>query len=284
MIKEIKDINEILEFTWCISRDNTKNSYTKRTSKDQLIKDLEFAIKSDTRKVISCYENNILKGACVYYWLKEDKYAQTTVFMIDSNFNIIADEIIKYIGAELPGYELFIGFPFDNVNATEYFKERNIKCIESSFDTRLKTENYIEKDIEEEVETVDLETFDEYAIFHDEYAKKLEMYWTSDRLKEHINEFKIYVYRCEGKIRGSIFVRKYTKSAEIFGLFLDENFNNKGIESDLIQHTLKSIYKEYEPIEEVTYFIDEESKDELNIALGTGFKINDTYRCCKCEL
>lgn len=44
------------------------------------------------------------------------------------------------------------------------------------------------------------------------------------------------------------------------------------------------LYKEFGSLKEILYFIDEDSTEELNSALAAGFKINDTYRCYKCEL
>lgn len=284
MIIEIKDKSEILEYMWNLSQDNTKNSYPKKHSKDELEQSIEAAIISDTYKVIGCYHDNILKGASIYFWIEENKYAQTTFFLIDNDFSLVANEIIDYIKKQLPAYELFIGVPFDNVNASNYFEMMNIKCIASSIDTRLKHKPNIIGEVREQIDSLDLEAFDEYAIFHDRFAYKLEMYWTSDRVKESMNQFRIFVYRDSNKIGGSIFVKKYLGGAEVFGLFLDEEFKNKGLERELLQFMLSSIYKEYEDIKEVVYFIDETETQELEVALAIGFEISDTYRCYKCVL
>lgn len=279
MIKEISDINEVLDFVWKLSQDNRKASYHKINSRIQLIEKLDHAIKSHTQRLIACYKNHVLKGVCLYFWIDKEKYAQTTVFVIDTDYNIVADEIIGQIQKELIGYELLIGVPFDNINANRYFECKNIECIEASYDTRLKSKNYICNNVKENIESIDLNSFDEYSSFHAEYAG--DMYWTSGRLKENIDDFRIFVYRYEGKISGSIFVKKYAEGAEVFGLFLHNNFKDKGIDSDLIHYMLKSLYAEYDDIREVVYFIDETDKEELNTAINIGFKINDTYRCYK---
>lgn len=284
MIIEIKDKSEILEYTWRVSQENTKNSYPKKHSKDELEQEIEAAITSDTYKVIGCYHDNILKGASIYFWIEENKYAQTTLFLIDNDFSHVANEIIDYIKKKLPGCELIIGVPFDNVNASKYFEMMNIKCIESSIDTRLKHKPNMIGEVRAQIDSLDLEAFDEYAIFHDRFAQKLEMYWTSDRVKERMNLFRIFIYREFNKIRGSIFVKKYHEGAEVFGLFIDEEFKNKGLERELLQFMLSAIYKEYEDIKEVVYFIDESETQELEVALTIGFEISDTYRCYKCVL
>lgn len=108
--------------------------------------------------------------------------------------------------------------------------------------------------------------FVEYANFHDRFANEFEMYWTSERLKEHINKFRIYVYRNNGRINGSILVMKYNEGAEVFGLFLEKELKNKGLEIELLQFMLKSLYEEYTDIKEIVYFIHENEKSELEAA------------------
>lgn len=282
MIKVINDPKEILEFTWSLTQENSKSSYHKITSKVELIDKLNRGIECNTEKLIACYENNMLKGVCLYFWIDEDKYAQTTVFVIDTDYNTVADELIGYIRKELPDYELLIGIPFDNVNAIKYFKYRDIECIESSYDTRLKSENYIPNDIKYNIEAIDSNSFDEYANFHDKHAG--DIYWISSRLKERLDIFRIFVYRHEGIISGSIFVTKYAEGAEVFGMYIDDKVKDNGIDSALIYHMLGSLYDEFDDINEVVYFIDENAKEELSLVLGMGFEINDTYRCYKVSL
>ncbi|MDO7205806.1 hypothetical protein Q5M85_18640 [Paraclostridium bifermentans] len=43
--------------------------------------------------------------------LINDKYAQTTQFLISNSYDKTADEFIEYISNQLKGYELFIGVP-----------------------------------------------------------------------------------------------------------------------------------------------------------------------------
>lgn len=49
--------------------------------------------------------------------------------LIREKYGHIAEEFISYISKQLPGNELFIGVPFTNKHANEYFIEKNIECI-----------------------------------------------------------------------------------------------------------------------------------------------------------
>ena len=85
-------------------------------------------------------------------------------------------------------------------------------------------------------------------------------------------------------IHGSIFTKIGKDISEVFGLFIDKEYKNNGIQSILINEMLMQLYNEFGTVEEIVYFIDEDCTDELNSALAAGFEIKDKYRCYKCIL
>ena len=179
---------------------------------------------------------------------------------------------------------LLIPIPFTNKNANEYFKKKNIECIDANIDTRLYN---LESHIKQKHDCVDKITksnFEEYAIFHDKYAIPLEMYYNSKNLKKDMERFRVLAFRKDGFIHASIFVKVVRDLAEVFGLFIDEEYENKGIESILINEIIMQLYNEFENVKEIIYFIDEEDTDELNIALREGFEIKGRPRTYKCIL
>lgn len=284
MIKVVKELDEVLDFAWELSQNDLYASYHRLRSKEKVQEYIEKAIGSDIERIIACYHQDKLCGLCIYFWDLDEKYAQTTMFLIKDNYDEVADEIIAYIGDHLPGYELLIGVPFSNINANQYFKKRNHNCIDSLIDTRLynlQSHVNLKHDL---VEEITKDNFKEYETFHDKYAIPLEMYYDSKNLKKEIDVFRIFVYKENGVIHASIFAKKTKDMAEIFGLFIDEEYKGKHIENILIDEILIGLYKEFGTIKEVLYFIDEDSRDELNAALAAGFEIKDTYRCYKCVL
>src|SRR5699024_9194468 len=104
---------------------------------EELKEVLEKAINLENRNIIAFYHQDILYGVCFYFWISDEKYAQTLGFLIREDYDQVADKFISYISKQLPGYELFIGVPFTNKNSNEYFKKRNIECIENSIVTRI---------------------------------------------------------------------------------------------------------------------------------------------------
>lgn len=284
MIKRVKSLDEVIDFAWELSQNDLYASYHRLRSLEKVKEYIERAINSNIERIIACYHQDKLCGLCIYFWDLDEKYAQTTMFLIKDNYDEVADEIIAYIGDHLPGYELLIGVPFSNINANQYFKKRNHNCIDSLIDTRLynlQSHVNLKHDL---VEEITKDNFKEYETFHDKYAIPLEMYYDSKNLKKEIDVFRIFVYKENGVIHASIFAKKTKDMAEIFGLFIDEEYKGKHIENILIDEILIGLYKEFGTIKEVLYFIDEDSRDELNAALAAGFEIKDTYRCYKCVL
>lgn len=281
MIKEVKEINEVLDFAWNICKDNTKSSYPKYKTKEDLKSNIERAINSDIRKIIACYKNNELKGVCIYFWINEDKYSQTEALLIENDYDVVADEFMEYIRDGLEGYELLIGITAYNEEAIQYLENRKMECIDSSIVTLLYKKNYKPHHIKTSISLLDFNEFDEYAKFHDKYAG--DMYWDSNHIKKDFDIFDIYIYRENGVIKGSIFVRKIKKQnqKEVVGLFLDDDVMKRNIESDLISEMLKDAYKEYSGIDSVLYFIEEKDEDELKAVIDCGFEIQDRYKCYK---
>jgi len=250
----------------------------------EIKEEIEKAITLDNKNIIACYHQNVLCGVCAYFWKCDEKYAQTAVFLIKGDYDQVAEELIDYIGKQLAGYELFIGVPFANENANQYFKKNNIKCIESSIVTNLYNLKSHLNQKHDCVDKITKDNFEEYAIFHDKYAIPSGMYYNSKNLQKDIEHFRIFVFRQDGAIHGSIFVKILKDLSDVVGLFIDKEYKNNGIESILINEMLMQLYNEFGSINEILYFVDEDCTDELNLVLNAGFEIKEKYRCYKCIL
>ncbi|SHJ87624.1 Acetyltransferase (GNAT) family protein [Hathewaya proteolytica DSM 3090] len=284
MIKEIYRAEEVVDFAWELSHNDLYASYPRRNSIEEIKKELERAINSENRNIIAYYNQNILCGVCIYFWECDEKYAQTTGFLIRGDYDQIADEFISHISKQLPGYELFIGVPFTNKNANEYFIKKNIERIESSIVAALYNLESRGKESHNQVERITNSNFEEYAVFHDKYAIPLEMYYNSRNLEKDIDCFRIFAFRQDQAIRGSIFTKTFKDGADVMGLFVHKEYKNKGIESILINEMLMQLYNEFGSLREIVYFVDEDCQDELDVVLAAGFEIKEKYRCYKCIL
>lgn len=284
MIKTVENIDEVVDFAWELSQNALHASYPRINSIEVLKKEFEKAINLKNYNILGYYHQDVLCGVCFYYWISGEKYVQTVGFLIRGDYDKIADEFIGHIRKQLSGYELFIGIPFTNKSANEYFKKNNIECIEASNVTRIcdlapHTSNRCNC-----IQEINKSNFEEYAEFHDKYAIPAEIYFNSKNLRKAIERFRIFAFRQDGGIRGSIFVTAGKDISDVIGLFVDEEYKHKGIESILINEMLTQLYNEFGAIKEILYFIDEDSADELDIALTAGFEMKEKYRLYKCIL
>ena len=284
-IKEISEVQEIADFAWELSQNDSWASYPRVKTKIQLAENIKHAIDRNNERVIACYHDDVLRGICVYFWISDEKYAQTTQFLIqEEHFAQIADELIEYVSGELSGYQLLIGVPATNHNAIQYFSQRNFECIEASFDTRLYDLQPRLSQECEGIEEITMADYEEYAIFHDKHAIPNEMYYHSKNLKKDLARFRALFFREHGQIHASIFIKTGKDGAEVFGLFIDDDYKDKGIESALINEMLLRLFNEFGSLKEIVFFIEEDCVDQLDFALAAGFEINDKYRCYKLTL
>ncbi len=284
MIKEIYTCEEVIEFVWELSKDNLHASYPRIKSIEELKEDLEKALNEKNRNIIACYRNNVLCGVCNYFWISDEKYAQTLLFLIGEDYNQVAEEMIHYISKELPGYKLFIGVPFSNEKANQYFNKKNIECIESSIVTNLYNLKSHWNQRYNSIDKITKDNFEEYAIFHDKHAIPLGIYYNSANLKNDMDRFQVLAFRRDEGIHGSIFTKGNKDLSDVVGLFIDKEYKNRGIESILINEMLMELYNEFGSVKEILYFVDEDNGDELNFVLNAGFKVKEKYRCYRCIL
>lgn len=284
MVKIIKDLDEVMEFAWELSQDERYASYPRMDSFARLKIQLEKATILDNYRILAYFNKDVLSGVCLYFWISEENYAQTVTFLIKDNYEQIATEFTRYIGEELPGYELFIGIPSTNKSALTYFSKNQVLPVENSVVTRMchlepRTFNNCSCIVE-----ITKDNFEDYAIFHDQYAIPQEMYYASSNLLNEIEHFRIFVFQDAGGIHGSIFAKVGKELSDIVGLFVDEKHKYQGIESNLINELLVRLYEEFGAIKEILFFIDEDSAYELDIALAAGFRTKEKYRLYKYKL
>lgn len=287
MIKRMKCVDEVIDFVWEVSRTRSKGSYPRIETKDELENELKQALQSETKQVIGCYQSGVLCGAAVFYWIASEQYAQTTILVIQEQHSQVMAELFAYIGECLPGYELLVGIPAANQEIAHCLAHLGMNCVEASYDTRFSPAGsglICDWEPDEAVSRVRAEQFEAYAAFHDAFAAAEQMFWTSARIKPAFERFRIYTYSRGDKIAGSIFVQRYSKSAEVFGLFIKQQERGNGLEKKLIQAMVLDLVSAKESIEEIIFFIEEMEEAQLKAAQESGFMIHDQYRCYKGKL
>lgn len=281
MIKIISDVDEVLDFAWKMNNDELNASFPREKSIGELRDWIQEYIDKDNYEGLAYYSDGLLSGICLYFSLPEHKYVQTKVLFIKNEIYDAMDEFIDYIGEKHQRYEFFFtGIPFTNEILNRYLLDRDIECIESSIvtklhDTRPKFINY------ENLNEINKDNFETYSSFHDKHALTAEMFYNSKNLKDDIDRFKIYSYVDKDIIRGSILAKVVERDAEIFAIFIDNDYENSNVDYILMNKLLNGLYNEFGLLDEIVCFVDDGDDSSLKLVLDSGFKIDAKFKCYK---
>lgn len=279
MLKELQEVDEhTIGVAWKLGKRAESTSYPRVSSLAQLTERLQKAAHAERERLLGYFAGERLQGICAYFWDPKERYAQTTLFLIErACYCDTADGFLSVLRSHLEGYELLIGVPAANQRAVSYLENRGFACVEASIDTRWRGGPLQQPRPAIGVESITEADFAEYAVFHDRYALPLEMYWHSRNVARELERFRILAVRQHDVVRAGICARTYPGGAEIVGLFTDEQ--NADVIEALIQSLLQRLYQEFGALNEVMYFIAEGSDLELRAAQKAGFEVHDHYRC-----
>ncbi len=276
MIKIVKEPKEVYDFIYEYSFNDKTASYPRMKSKEKITKNINRALNMENRVMITCSRDDELFGVCCYHW-DNAKYAQASIFLIRDKYDNVADEMINYIQAQLPEYELLIGVPTTNEEANQYFENMKFSCIESSIVMHQINLSHLERTENPQINRITKINFDSYMGFHDKFAIPNEMYFTSGKLLEAIGGFDILTFNEGNEIFASIFASKGKDLTDIIGVFIEENHRNKGIERILFDELRAQLIDQFGEIGEVLYFAEEEH--EVEVAMEAGFLVKESYKC-----
>lgn len=280
MIKVISKnyISTAVDFAWELSQKPETSSYSLYKEKSKLEENFKRSFLKDNNILVGYYENNELIAVINFFFVESEKYLQTTGAYISSNYNKVMDALIVMLKSKYPNYRALFGFTKENINANDYFIENGYECVDSCLDMRLSTVNFKGTEQINNIFKICKSDFDSYASFHDKSFQGI--YWTSNRLREALDDWYIFVYRQEDTIEGSIFITTCDENTiEIFGLAVSDKYKGKGIEEVLLSQALDELFRYNTSIKKTIFFIDDVEGKELDMVKKIGFNYYSSYRC-----
>jgi len=269
-----EDISTVIDFVYHLSIDNSTASYSRMKTRVDVERELVRRVEDTNSNVFSVYIEKRLVGVCAFYWLEEDNYIQTTVFVFSEPTEEALSVGIDLIKQKKENYRLLIGVPAENKRLSELLDQLGEKIEYSA--NLMYDKNEVEGSINSDIVEVNANNFNTYREYHDRFALKHDMYWNADNLQKAINQFKIFNYLSRGEIIASIFYKCGSIHQEIFGLFSD--VNDKDVYKRLLNKVLMQVESESEKIA-ITFFVDMKEKLELSAAIEVGFRVQETYLC-----
>lgn len=283
MIIEISEefLEDIVKFSWELSCKRNKCNFPKFKSYNEMYDVFLKALRDKDDKVLVCYENGEIVGTLNLLVEKDKNYLQSNGgIFAKKDFNFIAIQFIEYLKVNYSGYKMYLGYPLENEEANYFLKGIKAELVDASLTMELKKDDFVRSLPCKEVTLLEKDRYYEYKTFHDKYNPNI--YWTSERIFERLDLWKIYIIIENQKIVGSIFIKVKDDKAEVFGISIDKEYKHQGLELKLLSESVYDIFTQDK--EEILYFVDEDAIDEFEATLKIGFKQIDNYRCYKLNL
>lgn len=281
IIREIlyNELEKNLEFSWRLSRLPSTNSYPLFSTFVEMKTKFERAIENESDKLYAVLLDGSLCGVVCLEVIPENHYIQTVGIYISNNFNIVMSEIFHKLRNEYTGYEIYLGYPKENTLAFNYCMNENFSLIESSIDFRLHSSEFTGFNESLNINRITEDNFERYAEYHEKQFQGI--YWTSERLKQRLAQWRIYTHQTGKLIDGCIFLNVWENNCEIFGL--SDTSNGKILTYLLLSQALSEVIKN-DNVNNVIFFIEDNDNIQINAAKAVGFTYHSSYCCFKEKL
>lgn len=266
---EVNEFDKYVQFAYELNMKAETSSYPIYydgiKTKEEFINDEAYSLKSDTSEILLFIVQDKVIGWINYYWIEEEKYLQVSTCSIKESVSVLAKELVSYFNDRFNGYDLFIGFPEENKDAINAFMENGFRIHEESFNTNIiEVESIKTKEKSNDVLMITKDNYSLFETLHTETDE--EMYWTSNRIYEDLDNWLVFVSVKKSIPYGAICAFVRGGFCEIFGLNFKDKFNSN-IFMELVNVLLIECKKR--KIKSIGFFVDEE---ELLYAEKLGFK------------
>ena len=237
-------------------------------TKEDFVRQTEKAFSIEGEEILLYMEKDKICGWIHYYYLKEDNYLSTVSMVFSSHMEQGLEEFLAYVSSKYPGCEIWLGFPEENRQALSYLAEKGFELLEESYNDVLFLDDYREGEDAEGIVPVTEENFSLFAELHSRFDS--DMYWNSERLRQSLEQWMIFLYEKENVLKGAIYCTK-GELAEIFGVDYADGYSSE-IFCALTGAVLNAC--KARQVKYLVFFNDEESQSD---ALMCGFDCVGKY-------
>lgn len=280
-ILEEKEFDKYVDFAYELATNPAKSGYPSYSdgikTKGRFVTRARKAFDRDEEDILLFEKDDRISGWIHYCHLEEDNYAGTYAFCIEDNMAEAIDEFTEMVRAQYPECELYLGFSKKNTEAVGELRKLGFECIEESYNDILDFKNYCLHAESTHVVHVDSDNYQLFSGIHAQYDNG-DMYWTSQRIKDALDKWCIFVYLQGDKAIGAIYfmVSDEKNVDEIFGVdFLSGDYNSE-VHKTLLTAALN--YEKKRGVSHMIFFNGEESQKDT---CECGFRCVDEYICFK---
>ena len=271
------------DFVWELAQDLTRSGYHTycdriKTREDFMERRLA-AFDREAEEILLFEQEGKVQGVIHYYWIPEDHYLQTICFNTNTAAEQALAEFLGWIGGRFPGYDVYLGFPAENRAAVTWLAGQGFECIEDDYNNTAFPDQCPAAEISSGIVRITRENYDLFRALHTQDGD--EIYWTADRILEHLDEWIILVKEDAGEPLGAIYYKALRKEGwyEIFGMIIPHGEYNPELVKELTNSVLADIKQRGGRY--VTFFCGKEYEEAVK---ECGFLCIGNYLCYKTRL
>lgn len=173
------------------------------------------------------------EGIIQFFRIPDDRYIQLCGLYIDGDVSAALYELLHLMGKNFPGHELYFGIPAANRAAAENLTSSGFECEEALWHDVFLLDGYSSGGIPADVVRVTQANFSLFSALHN---ADTETYWTSGRIYDDIDNWRIFAVVANGRACAVAAER----GGEIFSLDFDGTIDEE-IYGKLIKAALHDV-------------------------------------------
>ena len=264
-----EDVERYMDFMYELALDQTRSGYPLFSdgiaTKEKFIDLAWKSYHGKSSELLLFVLDGRVEGWIQFFYIEQDRYLQTDGFHISRDTGEALSEFTEYCREHFSGYDLYLGFPKKNIDATAYLRGIGSEMVEEAYHDVLIFEEYKMRPEAAGLAKVTEENYSEFRKIH---ITDADTYWNADRIRETLSDWTIYLLRRDEETVGAV----YARDGEIFGL----DYRNGRYEQDVYEALVTKILNEFKRTgcENLTFFHDEASQAA---ALELGFRCVGEY-------
>lgn len=215
------EFEQYIDFAHALAMDLSKSAFPIYTDG---VKDEEYfyevakrGIEREHHEILLFESDNVVEGWIHYYYLEEDKYLGVNTILIRNGYADALAELLAYWKNKFVGYSWNMYLPEENKEAISFLKEQGYADKGQEYVNVLLFKDYEVQQESKNVLSIEKENFELFRTVHSQFEE--DMYWTSERIQKHMEDWAILAYVEDEKCLGAVYYNgKGEDDLEIFGI------------------------------------------------------------------
>ena len=276
------ELGQYIDFAFALASDPEKSGYPTYCdgikTKDMFIRRTYEAFARETEELLLFELDGEVQGLIHYYWIPEDHYLQTCLFLTNKEAEQALSEFLAYVGERFHGCDLYLGFPADNLAAVHFLTGHGFACIENDYNNTAFLERLEQLAENDSIIRISEENYQSFQSLHGQIEG--DMYWNSERIRKDLDQWGILVKEADGKAMGAAYYKDLDDGwFELFGIALDQDICDPALFKELLRAALLDAKSRGGAV--MTFFCEEEYEEA---AKECGFCCVGKYLCYKSTL